>query len=141
MKNKNKKCQFNTLPVRVSQKEFNQYILPCLSRGRRGPKPKISSFKTFNYILYVLHTGIQWENLPIRNKETSWQAVYDKHSRWSKDGSYEKLFTSSVSFLNSENLLDLSILHGDGSNVVAKKGVKESDIRDTSIKKEKKSFR
>lgn len=124
MENKNKN-KFNKLPVKVSQKEFNQSIKPYLSRGKRGPKPKISSFKTFNYILFVLHTGIQWENLPIRNKETSWQAVYDKHSRWSKDGSYQKLFESSIERLNEEGKLDLSILHGDGSNAVAKKGEKK----------------
>jgi len=75
--------------------------------------------------LYVLHTGIQWKQLPIRNKETSWQAVYSKHSRWSKDGSYENLFSSSVVLLNEKSKLDLSILHGDGSNIVAKKGVLE----------------
>lgn len=141
MKNKNISGAFNTLPVRVSQKEFNRFILPYLSKGKRGPKPKISLYKTFNYILYVLHTGIQWSQLPIRNKEISWQAVYNKHVRWSKDGSYQNLFTSSVEFLNERNLLDLSILHGDGSNVVAKKGGTESATPDTSIKREKKSLR
>lgn len=140
MKNKNKNYQPNKLPTRVSQREFNEYIKPHLSRGKRGPRPKISSYKTFNYILYVLHTGVQWNNLPIRNKETSWQAVYDKHNRWSKDGSYKRLFEASVERLANDNKLDLSILHGDGSNVVAKKGEKESVIQDTSIKKEKKSL-
>ena len=120
MENKNKK--FNELPIRVGQKEFNQFIGPYLSKGERGPKPKISYYKTFNYILYVLHTGIQWQNLPIRNNETSWQAVYDKHNRWSKDGSYQRLFESSVNTLNQQGKLDLSVLHGDGSNVIAKKG-------------------
>jgi hypothetical protein len=120
MENKNKK--FNKLPTKVSQKDFNQFIKPCLSKGERGPDPKISYYKTFNYILYVLDTGIQWKNLPIRNNETSWQAVYDKHNRWSKDGSYQRLFESSVEILNQQGKLDLSIIHGDGSNTVAKKG-------------------
>lgn len=123
-KSKRNTC-YNTLPVRVSQREFNTFILPRLSHGRRGPKPKISYYKIFNYILYVLHTGIQWKQLPVYRNEICWSNIYKHHNRWSKDGSYEKLFASSVSFLNSENLLDLSILHGDGSNVVAKKGGKE----------------
>ena len=121
MKNNYKK--FNELPVKVSQKDFNKYILPHLSKGKRGPKSKISYYKFFNYILFVLHTGIQWENLPIKNKEISWQAVYSKHSRWSKDGSYENLMLNSVKTLRDNDKLDLSILHGDGSNTVAKKGV------------------
>jgi hypothetical protein len=70
----------------------------------------------------VLHTGIQWSKLPIRNKETSWQAVYNKHSRWSKDESYRRLFELSIKILSDKGKLDLSILHGDDSNTVAKKG-------------------
>lgn len=144
MRNKNKKSgknEFNTLPTRVSQKEFNRHILPYLSHGKRGPKPKLSYYKIFNYILYVLHTGIQWKQLPVSRNEICWSNVYKHHNRWSKDGSYERLFRVSVLFLKEQNLLDLSLLHGDGSNVVAKKGGKKSDTPDTNIRKEKKSLR
>ena len=116
---------YNKLPTQVSQKEFNKFVKPRLSQGKRGPKTKVSFYKIFNYILYVLHTGMQWDELrPSRNK-ISWQAVYSHHNRWSRDGSYRNLFNFSVDHLNKENKLDLSILHGDGSNVVAKKGVKK----------------
>jgi hypothetical protein len=37
--------------------------------------------------------------------------------------------------LFEKNKLDLSILHGDGSNTVAKKGVAKLDTRDTNIRK------
>ena len=50
------------------------------------------------------------------------------------------MFLGSVLFLKENDLLDLSVLHGDGSNVIAKKGAKESDTRDTNIRKEKKSL-
>jgi len=115
---------YNKLPVKVNQKDFNRYIKPQLSKGLRGPDTKISSYKIFNYILYVLHTGIQWRELKTYRNEISWSNVYRHHNRWSKDGSYENLFEASVNWLNRENKLDLSILHGDGSNVVAKKGEK-----------------
>lgn len=121
MKNKNINT-FNKLPVKLSQKDFNKYILPHLSKGKRGPRPKISLYKIFNYILYILHTGCQWEKLPINRKEIHWSAVYARHNRWSKDGSYENLFLHSVKVLRDNSKLDLSILHGDGSNTVAKKG-------------------
>ena len=132
---------YNTLPVKVSRREFNQYIRPHLSRGKRGPKPKVSRYKIFNYILYVLHTGIQWDQLITYRNEICWTNVYKWHNRWSKDGSYENLFTSSVSLLSQKGRLDLSILHGDGSNVAAKKGGVESATPDTSIKRERKSLR
>ena len=127
---------YNKLPVKVSRKEFNQYIKPRLSVGRRGPDPNISWYKIFNHILFVLHTGIQWQNLPC--KGIVWQNVYRHHNRWSKDGSYEKLFESSVVWLKDTNKLDLLILHGDGSNTVAKKGALASAIRDTNTRKVKK---
>ena len=126
---------YNKLPTKVSRADFNEYIRPYLSRGHRGPKPKISSYKIFNYILYVLHTGLQWEKLITYRNELHWSNVYRHHNRWSKDGSYEKLFVNSVRCLDRGGKLDLSILHGDGSNTVANKGANKSVIADINIRK------
>lgn len=115
----------SSLPVKVSRPDFKKYILPNLSRGRRGPKPKLSRYKIFNYILYVLHTGIQWDQLQTYKNEIHWSNVYKWHNRWSKDGSYDRLMVASIQHLDKAGKLDLSILHGDGSNTVAKKGAKE----------------
>lgn len=136
-KTKNKTI-FNELPKRVTRKEFNQFVSPYLSFPKKGPDPKISRYKIFNYILYVLHTGIQWNELKTYKNEIHWSNVYKWHNRWSKDGSYYNLFLGSLDWLERNGQLDLSVLHGDGSNTVAKKGVKESAILDTSTKKEKK---
>lgn len=135
-----KHTELNKLPIKVSRKNFNRYIRSHLSVGERGPQPKVSLYKTFNYILYVLHTGCQWAALPIRNKETSWQAVYTHHNHWSKDGSYDAILEHSVEVLKEKEHLDLSILHGDGTNTVAKKGEKRLDIPVISIKKAKRSW-
>jgi transposase len=132
------KFLYNQLPKRVSRKEFNRYINPHLRKPVKGPKPKVSTYKIFNYILYVLHTGIQWRQLKTQNNEIHWSNVYKWHNRWSKDGSYENLFTSSVMELDSNQKLDLFILHGDGSNTVAKKGERKSAIADTNTKEAKK---
>lgn len=118
--------------------EFNAYIKPFLSKGRRGRKPKISYYKIFNYILYVLHTGMQWNQLKTTNNEIYWTNIYKHHNRWSKDGSYRRVFENSVEVLDSLGKLDLATLYGDGNNVVAKKGEKKSDIPDTNIRKAKK---
>lgn len=113
---------YNTLPTHVTRKEFNTHIKPYISKGTRGVKPSVSYWKIFNYILYVLHTGIPWYTLPV--KEVHWTNIYKHHSRWSKDGTYKKIFDESLMYLVKEKKLDLSVLHGDGSNVVAKKGAK-----------------
>jgi transposase len=134
-----KQLNFNCLPKQVSLKDFNRHIKPFLSKRQKGPKPKLSSYKIFNYILYVLHTGIQWERLRTRRNELHWSNVYKWHNRWSKDGSYQELFEASVIHLLDTDQLDTTQLHGDGSNTVVKKGAMASVIRDTNIRKVKKS--
>lgn len=128
-------CPPGALPVKISRADFNKYIDPYLSRGRRGPANRVSRYKIFNYILFILHTGCQWNRLPIWRHEISWSGVYHHHARWSKDGSYRNLFESGVERLHLANKLDLSVLHGDGSNTVAKKGVSESATPDTNTRK------
>lgn len=70
---------YNTLPTHVTRKEFNTHIKPYISKGTRGVKPSVSYWKIFNYILYVLHTGIPWYTLPV--KEVHWTNIYKHHSR------------------------------------------------------------
>ena len=135
-----KRTCYNKLPVKVSQKEFNLHVLPYLSKGKRGPDPKISYYKIFNYILYVDHTGIQWDQLKPYRNEIHWSKIYKFHNRWSKDGTYRRIFEHSLDTLNQLGLLDLSIFHGDGSNVVAKKGEKKSATPGTNTKKVRKCW-
>src|SRR5262249_26766611 len=43
-------------------------------------------------------------------------------AKWADDGSVWQAFIASVRHLAAEKQLDLSVLHGDGTNTVAKKG-------------------
>jgi len=115
--------------VQLGEKEFKKFILPHLSLPKRGPECKIGYHKAFNYILKVLYTGMQWKELPIDKapdgkSEIHYTVIYKLFARWADDGSLEKAFIASVKHLSAEKKLDLSLLHGDGSNTVAKKGVK-----------------
>lgn len=123
---------YNILPIKVTRKEFNDHIKKYLTKNTRGMKPALSHWKIFNYVLYVLHTGIPWYTLPVT--EVHWTNIYKHHNRWSKDGSYERIFNGSLDRLLHQGALNLSALHGDGSNVVAKKGVKKSATQDTSTR-------
>ena len=134
-----KSPRYKGIPKQVSRKDFNHYILPHLKKRVKGPKPKLSFYKIFNYILYVLHTGIQWDQLRTRRNELHWSNVYKWQNRWSKDGSYENLFQASIIHLLDTDELDTTRLHGDGSNTVVKKGVTVSDTQDTNIRKAKRS--
>jgi hypothetical protein len=57
METKEKSLRYNEIPKQVSLKDFNRYIKPHLRMRNKGPKPKLSFYKIFNYILYVLHTA------------------------------------------------------------------------------------
>src|SRR6266478_7784925 len=115
------------IPVQLSATEFQQFILPHLSMPKRGPKCKLGYHRVFNLILWVLYTGMQWKSLPVPKDhhgtaEIHYTTVYKVFARWSDDGSLEHAFIASVAHLSEHNQLDLSVLHGDGTNTVAKKG-------------------
>ena len=94
---------------------------------KRGPKCKIGYFQVFNLILKVLYTGMQWKELPIEKTDTGkpkihYTGIYKQFARWSNDGSLSEIFDGSVEALRDVGELDPSVLNGDGSNTVAKKG-------------------
>jgi Transposase DDE domain len=77
--------------------------------------------------LLVIHTGMQWHKLPIDRDENSkpeihYTRIFRIYQRWIKDKSLERVFENTVSLLVQNNLVDCSILHGDGSSTAAKKG-------------------
>ena len=132
---------YNRIPTKVSRKDFHRDIAPHLKRPKKGPQPKLSLYKIFHDILYVFHTGIQWHQLHTHRHEFHSINVYKWHNRWSKDGSYQVLFAASVMHLKDTAQLDTSVLHGDGSNTVGKKGVKASATPVINTRKGKKSSR
>ena len=93
----------STIPTKATEKQFEVYIEPHLSKAQRGFVCSIPLYQVFNYTLYRLHTGCLWQKLPITwsldkpgTAELSWQAVYYHDSKWSKDGSLEKVFAHSI---------------------------------------------
>lgn len=55
----------STIPTSVTERQFEDHIRPYLSTAQRGYECKIALYKVFNYILYRLHTGCQWKQLPV----------------------------------------------------------------------------
>ena len=50
---------WQAIPTKLSEAQFEEFVLPHLSRGRRGPAPTLSLHKIFNYILQILYMGCQ----------------------------------------------------------------------------------
>ena len=61
--------------------------------------------------------------------------VYRAFAKWADDGSLLQAFLASVAHLAAEKQLDLRVLHGDGTNTVAKKGVMGLATRATSTRR------
>src|SRR6266404_4130087 len=122
-----KKPATTPIPVQLSETEFKEFIFPHLSMPKRGPKCKLGYHRLFNLILWVLYTGMQWKCLPIPKDvhgkpAIHYTTVYRAFAKWSDDDSLQQAFMASVAHLSEEKQLDLRVLHGDGTNTVAKKG-------------------
>ncbi len=118
---------YKRIPTHLTKIQFDEFIFPHLTQGRRGPKPKISQHKIFNYILYLMHTGCQWCKIPIDKDELgrpeiSYTRLFRHFKHWFNEGCFERIFESSVARLSKYDLLDTSIIHGDGTTTAAKKG-------------------
>src|SRR5215831_5246496 len=95
------------IPVQLSEPEFNQFIFPHLSMPKRGPKCKLGYHRVFNFILWVLYTGMQWKCLPIPKDAHGKPAlhytnVYRVFAKWTDDGSLQRAFIASVGHLAAE---------------------------------------
>src|SRR5207244_911423 len=133
------------IPVQLSEPEFETFILPHLSMPKRGPKCKLGYHRVFNFILWVLYTGMQWKCLPIPTDTQGkpaihYTTIYKIFAKWTDDGSLWRAFVASVRHLAAEKHLDLRVLHGDGTNTVAKKGGMVLGTRGTNTRRATRSL-
>jgi len=111
----------SAIPTSLTQAQFSKHVLPYLNTAKRGYVSKIPLYKIFNYVLYRLHTGCQWKEVPIEQVDgITWWAVYYHFRKWSRDGSLENVWKQSIQTVQDK--LDTSVLNLDGSHAAAKKG-------------------
>jgi hypothetical protein len=119
--------RWQAIPTQLELAEFQQFVLPHLSIGSRGPAPKLSLYKIFNYVLKIVYLGCQWKELPIDKDgeglpETHYTRIYRIWRRWVDNSCMDAIFAGSVSRLHQDDLLDTTVIHGDGTTTSAKKG-------------------
>jgi hypothetical protein len=83
---------------------------------------------------------MQWKCLPIPKDvhgkpAIHYTTVYRAFAKWSDDDSLQPAFMASVAHLSEEKHLDLRVLHGDGTNTIAKKGGMALATRATNIRR------
>lgn len=108
----------------LSEDKIEKWIIPHLSKGKRGNRTKVSLTKIVLLILKRLKTGCQWRELSIKEYfeegEISWQSIYYYFNKWSKDGSFKRVWIALLAANKSG--LDLSSIQLDGSHTPAKNG-------------------
>src|ERR1700731_4390112 len=85
------------IPTNLSVAQFEQFVLPHLSKGSRGPATKLNWDAIFNYILRLLYLGCQWKELPIEKDrqgraEIHYTRIYRAFRRWQADGCFDAIF-------------------------------------------------
>src|ERR1035437_3356657 len=133
------------IPTKLSEEQFNQFVLPYLTVGRRGPASKLTSHAIFNYMLHLLYIGCPWKELPIQKDqagrpEIHYTRIYCVFRRWEAEGCIAAIFTGSVAKLHQDDLLDTSIIHGDGTTTAAKKAETTLGSADTRRSKATRSW-
>ncbi len=108
------------LPIDMIQAHFVQH----LSKGSRGPAPKVELWEIVHAILYKLKSGVHWHLLPIKSLiisvEISWFTIYHHYLKWCKDGSWQLAWEACLE--ESKPSLDLSTVQLDGTHSLAKRG-------------------
>jgi transposase len=122
----------------------HRMYFPALTMPKRGPKCKLGYHRIFNLILWVLYTGMQWKCLPVPpdihgKPAIHYTTICRVFAKWADNGSLWQAFIASVAHLSAEKHLDLRVLHGDGTNTVAKKGGMVLATLGTNIRKERRS--
>lgn len=70
--------------------EVIEPVLPS-SAGRRG-RPWNDHRRTLEGIVWRYRTGSPWRDVPVQFG--AWQSVWERHRRWSEDGTYAAMFAA-----------------------------------------------
>ena len=84
---------------------------------RRGGRRFRDHRQVLDGILWVLHTGAQWREMP--DRYGPWSTAYRRHARWSSDGTLARILDALRAELDGEGLIDHELWLADGTSVRA----------------------
>ena len=68
-----------------------QPLLPVVEPSTKGGRPRVDDRAALNGILFVLHTGIPWEDLPKELGFGSGMTCWRRLREWQANGVWERL--------------------------------------------------
>src|SRR3954470_213429 len=87
-----------------------------------GPRP-LPDRLCLQGILFVLHTGIGWEDLPQELGLGSGMTCWRRLKRWTDAGVFDRVHQLLLAKLNAANRIDWTRAWSDGCHIDANKGV------------------
>lgn len=108
----------------ISEELWNK-IVPLLpaekAKGSNG-RPAIPNRQVFTAIVFVLRTGIPWEDLPQEMGCGCGMSAWRRLEKWQKLGIWEKIHRTFLNELGQEGHIGWKRFLIDSSNVAAPKG-------------------
>jgi transposase len=92
-----------TQPRHALSDDHYAVIEPLLPTNDRPGHPWKCHRSVINGILWVLHTGAPWRDVP--GRYGPWQTVYDRFNRWRKDGTWAEVLTHLLDHLERHGRL------------------------------------
>ncbi len=80
--------------------------------GQRGGR-WASHRRIINGVLYRNRTGVPWRDLPARFGK--WKTVYERHRRWSADGTWDKIYAAVLADADTQGRIDWSMVSVDST--------------------------
>lgn len=96
-----------------------QILEPLLPPLKTRGRPYRDHRVVINGMLWVLHTGAPWRDLPERYGP--WQTVYSRFLRWSRSGLWDRILSALQRELDAAGQIDWELFCIDGSHVRAHK--------------------
>ena len=104
-----------------------QPLIPTFTPSAKGGARKlaVSDEAALNGILFVLHTGIPWEDLPQSLGYGSGMTCWRRLRNWSAAGVWQRLHQAMLMRLREHDQIDWSRASIDGSSVPSPRGARK----------------
>ncbi len=106
--------------------EVVEPLLPRHEPSPRGGKPRVPDRVCLRGILFVLKTGIQWEDFP-QEMGCCGMTLWNRLDEWRRAGVWDELHRVLLGELRAEDKIDFSRVVVDSSSVRAMHGGKKRD--------------
>jgi transposase len=108
------------------------FFPPRAHEGRRG-RPFQSHYRLFNAILWRLHTGAPWRDIPWTYGR--WETIYGRFRRWRRDGTWAKILTYLLEDLEQRGLLGHELWLVDATVVRASRAAAGAENHPSEVPK------